>query len=237
MKETRTGGKGRDLPHPKPVNRIELSQEHKRLRLILAVTFLLVGVIAIACGVANLSSKDAGWTEIEASSEELSCGDDFVFLYCLGQGDVSATAENKALTACYSEAAQRAFRMFTNDVEYENVHNMYYINRHPNEEMEVDDVLYQAFSLIQKIGDRSLYLGPVYEQYNGLFYCTEGYQAVEYDPYLNQEIADYYKEIVKFAGDTELIEIELLGDNRICLRVAREILKMDPDGSCGQQAE
>ena len=220
MRETRTRG-GRDrLPHPKPVEKIELSTEHKRLRVILAVVFLLVGVIAIGYGMANLSSKDAGWTEIEADSSELNCSGDFMLLYCLGESGTSATAENKALTACYSDASEYAFRMFTNDVEYENVHNMYYINRHPNEEMEVDDVLYRAFSLIQESGDRSLYLGPVYEQYDGLFRCTEEYQTADYDPYRNPDLADYYGEIVEFAGDPQMIDMELLEGNRICLRVA-----------------
>lgn len=229
MKETRTRGGGTNLPHPKTVNQIELSTEHKRLRLILAVVFLAIGGIAIACGVANLSSKEPGWSEVEVSSSELNCGDDFVFLYCLGADGTSATAENKALTACYSEAAEYAFQIFTNDVEYENIHNVYYINRHPNQEMEVDDVLYRAFSLIQEAGDRSLYLGPVYEQYNGLFHCTEEYQTVEYDPYQNRDVADYYAAIAGFAGDGQMIKIELLGENRICLRVAQEYLDFASD--------
>lgn len=229
MRETRTRGGGNNCPHPKPVNKIELSTEHKRLRLILAVVFLAVGVFAIACGVAGLSSKEPGWSEIEVSSSEWNCGDDFVFLYYLGADGASATAENKALTARYSEAAQYAFQIFTNDVEYENVHNMYYINRHPNQEIEVDDALYQAFSLIQEAGDRSLYLGPVYEQYNGLFHCTEEYQTVEYDPYLNQSVADYYAAIAGFAGDGQMINLELLGENRICLRVAQEYLDFASD--------
>ncbi len=222
MKETRGGG--RNLPHPKPVNKIELSTKYRRLRLILAVVFLVAGAFFIAYGVANLSSKDPGWSEISVNSSELNCGDDFVFLYCLGEGGTSATAENKALTACYSEASEHAFRLFTNDVEYEKVHNMYYINRHLNEEVEVDAVLYRAFSLIQESGDRSLYLAPVYEQYKGLFHCTEEYQAVEYDPYLNREVADYYAAIVQFANDSRMINLELLGENRICLRVAEEYL-------------
>ncbi|MBD5549934.1 MAG: hypothetical protein HDQ96_01980 [Lachnospiraceae bacterium] len=224
MRETRTGGKGRDFPHPKPVNKIDLSAEHGRLRLILAVIFLVAGASFIAISVSNLSSKDSGWNEIEVNSSELNCSDDFVFLYCLGEDGVSAKTENKELTALYSDAAEYAFQMFTNDVEYENVHNIYYISRHPNEEMEIDDVLYQAFSLIRESGDRSLYLAPVYEQYDGLFYCTEEYQAAEYDPYLNQDVADYYASIARFANDAQMIDLELLGENRICLRVAEEYL-------------
>lgn len=233
MRESRTGGGGRDLPHPKPVNKIELPSEHRRLRLVLAVVFLIVGAFFLAISVANLSSKDSGWSEIEADSSELNCSDDFVFLYCLGQGEASATAENKEITACYSAATEYAFQMFTNDVEYENVHNMYYINRHPNEEMKVDDVLYRAFSLIQESEDRSLYLAPVYEQYDGLFYCTEEYQTVEYDPYLNQDVADYYAAVAGFANDTRMIDLELLGENRICLRVAEEYLDFASENEIG----
>lgn len=224
MRETRGGGRGSDLPHPKPVNKIELSDKHKRLRLILTVVFLVIGAFFLAYGVANLSSKDAGWAEIEVNSSELNCSEDFVFLYRLGEGDVSATAENKALTACYTKESEYAFRMFTNDVEYENVNNMYYISRHPNEEILVDDVLYNAFLLIQQSGDRSLYLAPVFEQYDGLFYCTEEYQAAEYDPRMNQDVADYYNTIAGFANDVRMIDLELLGENRICLRVADEYL-------------
>lgn len=223
MKEIRGGGRN-SFPHPKPVNKIELSTKYRRLRLILAVVFLVAGASLIAYSVANLSAKDPGWSEIEVSSSEWNCGGEFVFLYCLGAGDASATAEHKALTACYSNAAQQAFRLFTNDVEYEGVHNMYYIARHPNEEMEVDAVLYRAFSLIQESGDRSLYLAPVYEQYNGLFHCTEEYQTMEYDPYRNPEVADYYARIAQFASDEKMINLELLGENRICLRAAREYL-------------
>lgn len=224
MRETRTGGKGRDLPHPGPVNKIELSARYGRLRLILTVIFLVIGAFFIAYGAANLSSKDSGWNEMKVQSSELNCGGDFVFWYCLGEDGVPAKTENKELTALYSDAAEYAFQMFTNDVEYENVHNMYYISRHPNEEMEIDDVLYRAFSRIQKSGDRSLYLAPVYEQYNGLFHCTEEYQTMEYDPYRNQEAADYYASIARFANDARMIDMELLGENRICLRVSGEYL-------------
>lgn len=224
MKETRTGGRGRDLPHPKPVNKIELPTGHRRLRLTLAAVFLMAGAFLIAYSVGKLSSKEPGWSEIQVSSSELNCSGDFVFLYCLGEGETSATEENKEITACYTSATEYAFRMFTNDVAYENIRNMYYISRHPNEEMEIDAVLYQAFSLIRESGDRSLYLAPVYEQYNGLFHCTEEYQTVEYDPYLNQELADYYAAIAGFANDAAMVNIELLGENRICLRVADEYL-------------
>ncbi|MDE7249230.1 MAG: hypothetical protein K2N82_04945, partial [Lachnospiraceae bacterium] len=88
---------------------------------------------------------------------------------------------------------------------------------------------YRAFSLIRESGDRSLYLAPVYEQYDGLFHCAEEYQAAEYDPRMNQEVADYYKAISGFADDVRMIDLELMGENRICLRVADEYLDFASD--------
>lgn len=212
------------MPHPKPVDKIELSSGHVRLRLILTVAFLIVGSCFLAYSVSQLSARGPGWCEVEVSSSELNCGDDFILRYCLGEGSMSATAEYKAIAACYTEATEYAFQMFTNDVAYEGVCNLYYISRHPNEEILVDDALYQAFSLIQSMQDRRVYLAPVYEQYNGLFPCTEEYQTVEFDPRQNLSIAEYYAEIAGFANDPQMIDLELLGDNRVLLKVSEAYL-------------
>lgn len=224
MKETRTKSRGESALHPKPVERIELSSNHLWLRGILTVLFLIMGASLLAYGVSQFSSKSEGWTEVEVTSSDLNCGEDFLFRYCLGEDEQSATAEYKALTVCYSEAVTKAFQLFTGDVEYENICNVYAINRHPNQELTVDDALYQAFSRIQSSGDRRLYLGPVYEQYRGLFSCTEEYQTVEFDPRQNPSIEAYFGAIAAFANDPEAVDLELLGENRIVLKVSKEYL-------------
>ncbi|MGM9537877.1 MAG: hypothetical protein ACI3VN_06050 [Candidatus Onthomonas sp.] len=222
MRETRAGN--RDLPHPKPVEKIELSEKHFGLRLVLAVVLLVVGAGCIAYAVSSLFSADDGWCQIESNAAEYHCGADFTFFYCLGEADVSSTAEKKTITALYSDATELAFQQFTNDVAYEGVHNVYDINRHPNEVLEVDPLLYEAFSLVQAYGDRCIYLAPVYEQYDDLFYCTDDSQAVDFDPRLNPEVAEVYREIAAYANDRDAVDVELLGDNRICLKVSEEYL-------------
>ncbi|MGM9593931.1 MAG: hypothetical protein ACI3U8_06215 [Candidatus Onthomonas sp.] len=222
MRETRAGS--RDLPHPKPVEKIELSENRFGLRLALALVLLLVGAGCITYAVSSLFSADDGWCQITSNAAEYHCGEDFTFLYCLGETGVSATAEKKAITALYSDATELAFRLFTNDVEYEGVHNVYDINRHPNEVLEVDPLLYEAFALVQAYGDRCIYLAPVYEQYDDLFYCTDDSQAVDFDPRLNPEVGEAYREIAAYANDRNAVDIELLGDNRIRLQVSEEYL-------------
>ncbi len=227
----RTRRDNRDIPHPKPVEKIELSEQHLGLRLVLTVLLLVAGVGGITYAISSLFSADAGWCQIESSASEYNCGEDFTFLYCLGETDVSATTEKKAVTALYSDATELAFQLFTDDMEYDGVHNVYYINRHPNEEIEVEPLLYEAFSLVQSYGDRCIYLAPVYAQYTDLFFCTDDSQAVDFDPRLNPEVAAYYAEIAGYANDRDAVDLELLGDNRICLKVSEEYLTYAQD--CG----
>ena len=222
MRRTRTDN--RDLPHPKPVEKVELSEKHIGLRVILAVLLLFLGAGCFAYAISSLFSGSDGWCRIDSNATEYHCGEDFTFLYCLGQGDLSSTTEKKAITALYSDATALAFQQFTNDVEYEGVHNVYDINRHPNQELEVDPLLYNAFALVAEYGDRSIYLAPIYAQYDDLFYCTDDSQAVDFDPRLSEEVAASYAGIAAFAGDREAVDVELLGDNRIRLKVSQEYL-------------
>lgn len=215
----------RSTPHPKPVEKIELSEKNPKWRLAAAVVLLVVGVAALVYSLMSFLSADAGWTEIEAEGgQELNCADDFVFLYLLGAGETSPRTEKRALTLIYTEATETAYRLFTNDVGYEGVNNIYNINHHPNEVLQVEEPLYQAFSLMESFGNRSLYLAPVYSRYDNIFYCTEDSQLVYYDPFLSEEIAAEYRAYAEWAGNQEAVELRLLGENRVELYVSEAYL-------------
>lgn len=222
MGRTRKGS--RQPAHPKPVEKVELSEKHVKLRLAAVILLAVIGATGIAFGVSSFFGVDSGWREIECKSQELNCADDFVFLYYLGDSGISASEENNAVTLQYSKAAEKAYQLFTNDAEFEDVHNVRYINEHPNEEIQVEDGLYQAFSLLKEYGNRNLYLAPVYDRYDDLFSCEDDSQAVDYDPYASEAVAEEYAEIAAYANDPASVEIELLEDNRIRLRVSQEYL-------------
>lgn len=221
----RTARDNRDLPHPDPVDKIELSRKHLKLRGILTAVFLLIGVSAFIYAAVNWFSAESGWTEISvSSSEELHCGDDFVFLYELGVSGVPAATESRALTSLYTEACQTAYQMFTNDAEYEDMNNVFSINGHPNEELEVEPALYEAFAALEEYGNRYIYLAPVYSYYDNIFYVNDDSLLDDYDPNRNAEIAAEYETLAAFASDEEAVRIELLGENRIRLYVSEEYL-------------
>lgn len=211
--------------HPKPVKQILLLEKYPKIRL--AITILLIGISISAFGYAltEYLTEDAGWTTIEASSSQPSCAEELIFQYQLGAGELSPTAEKKAITALYIETTTKAYQLFHTSMSFEEVHNLYYINQHPNQEIVVDPMLYEAFSLINQYKNRAIYLAPVYVQYDNLFGCNDDLETIDFDPRQNQEIATYFLEILSFANNSNAIELELLEENKIKLFVSEAYLK------------
>ena len=212
-------------PQVKPVQKIELSWEKTGLRAVAAVVCLLVGAGALVYAVSQLFTTEPGWQTIQAGTADgTTCGDEFVFLYEVGASGRSAREESRALTQLYTQACRKAYQLFHTGERFEGVVNLKEINGRPNQVLTVDEALYRAFEAVQGAEDRTIYLGPVYARYNDLFLCGDDAQLVDFDPRLNPEVAEEYAAIAAYARDPEAIDVELLEDNQICLRVSEDYL-------------
>lgn len=221
----RTARDNRDLPHPRPVQRIQLSEDNLGRRLIAAAVFLLIGGAALAYAFTQFLTPQTGWQAIEASTADgANCGGEFVFLYELGAGGGAVAAENRAVSALYTDACRKLFQLFHTVESFEGITNLRDISLHPNETLTVDGALYRAFEAVQHYGDRTVYLGPVYARYNGLFHCTDDAQLVDFDPYLSGAVREEYGAVAAFAQDPRSIDLRLLGDGKVCLYVSAEYL-------------
>ena len=220
----RSARKDRDRLHLPPAERIEPSRENYKPKIIAALVFLIVGMVVLACAVAAFLRQEPGWRNIQASSRTLNCGGDFQFLYELGAGETSATAESWALTPVYTQAAETAYRLFNSNEEFEGVTNVRTLNQNPNRVLTVDGPLYEAFELIGRYGDRSVYLGPVYETYDDLFLCEEDWQTRDFDPFVDPVVAAFHVEVAAFARDPASVDVELLGEGKVRLKVSEEYL-------------
>lgn len=225
MGRSSRGGNRDKRPPVSPVEKINLSEDHLSRKAIVCIVCLVIGVIALCFAVKGLLSTDPGWTDVEVSTSELNCSGDFTFCYLLGQGENSATVERKQLTALYTEGAVQAYRLFNAVESFDGVHNVWYLNQNPNQEIVLDPALYQAFATIQASGNRSIYLGPAFVMYQDLFFCEDDAQILDFDPYQNSELAAYYQEIAGFAQNPDSIDLELLGDNTVRLNVSAEYLQ------------
>ena len=148
-----------------------MSEANPKKRLFAVLLLVLAGSGFLAYGSAQFLGNNKGWDIIQVgSTEQLHCGEDFMISYCLGQGEASASAEKRALSILYTDAAQKAYAMFDTDADSEGYANLYHINTHPNEILEVDEGLYDVFRKVEQYDSRFLYLAPVYEYYENLFY-------------------------------------------------------------------
>lgn len=215
---SRTSRSGR--PTLRPVEKASLSEKHIHFRFIMTIVLIVVAVTAFTYGIMSFLKKDVGWRSIEAHpSAQTTCTQEFVFQYNIGDSGVAASAEHKLLTKAYTEAADTAYKIFTNE-SFEDVNNIAYLNKHVNEVVSIDPALYQAFELLEEYDSTYLYLAPIYEMYRGLFISTDDFDAEAYDPYRNSEIRDYFTDITEFANNPEMIHLELLGDGQVKLVVS-----------------
>ena len=87
---------GRDKrPNVRPITKIELSEKHKKLRLILIVVLLSIGSVAIGMGLFSLLNTQPGWQEIDVASDKPNCSTEFRLLYDFSDAGGDATAVNK----------------------------------------------------------------------------------------------------------------------------------------------
>lgn len=213
-------------PGFKPVKNIELNEKHTRLRFIIVIILVAIASASFVFGIHSCVSVDPGWTRLEVSSgSAASCSEEFVFLYELGAGKTSAMAEKRALTSIYTETMSEAYEIFNSDIEFKSVNNVCSLNLHPNEVMEVNQVLYDAFSLLKSYDNRNIFLGPVYEQYDDMFYCNDDVETYDYDPYRNDYVADEYRKIAAYAVDSSQVDLILLGNGRVKLFVSEEYME------------
>ena len=216
----------RSNPPVKPVKHIEVTDKNRKSKLVLIVVLLALGVTLIATAITQILVTPPGWETIKVDGNaDESCAGDFVFLYLLGDGEQASNLEQRDVTRVYSEAAKEAFQIFHEERLFDGVQNVAYLNQHPNEEVEIPAVLYDAFVLLEKHENRGLYLAPIYREYVGMFLSDQDWYAKEYDPDQSEEQDTYFAEVLAFTTDVNAVKLELLGNNRVKLSVSEAYLQ------------
>lgn len=211
-------------PYIKPVTRIDLSGENFTLRWILVVLLILIVATCLVIGINSMMQTETGWTEIEVSSSEINCSQDFRLNYELGVSGESATVENKLLSSLYSKATEDGYLIFSAHTLKDGVHNVAYLNDHVNETVTVEPVLYEALELIVRYDNRNIFLAPVNVEYSRVFSASSDPEAESFYPGTNSEAAAYAAELASYAGNPDMISLELLDNNQVRLNLAEEYL-------------
>lgn len=221
----KNSNRGKRVPYVKPVQRVEISEANVKIRMILIVVLLAIAAVAVITGVSSALRTEPGWHRIEVQSTKMNCGADFVLDYDFSDAGKTATAGFKKLTSLYSAACEDAFRIFSPDVPGGALANVHDLNARPNETVLVEPALYRALEQVRQYGNRNIYLGAVYAEYDRIFRSESEPEAVSNDPAQNPELIEYIAKAASFANDPAMIDVQLLGNNQVKLVVSAEYLE------------
>ena len=199
---------------------IELSEANQKPRLILMCVLVVIAAVAFTAGVMSFVKGDPGWRTIEVTTGEVNCSEEFVFKYYFPSTRGAASAANKQIVSLYTEATQKAYWLFNADEVHSEIKNIAYLNRHPNETVTVDPVLYDALEMLEGSGGRYLYLAEIYSQYDNVFLSETDGEAATQDPARSEEIKDYVNQILAFSNDPSHVSLELLENYQVRLTVS-----------------
>lgn len=202
----------------------ELSDKNRTVRWILVVVLLVVAAVAITVGVLSALRTPGGWQTVTASSTKMNCSEEFVLQYEYGAGEMSASAESKALELLYGKTVEDAWNLFYTEAGSSDLAGIYQLNQHLNEPVTIDSSLYQALEQIEVSGSRALYLAPVYAQYDRVFYSENATIALECDPGQNPDQRKHVQTLTDYANDPHAIQLVLNGGNSVTLTVSEEYL-------------
>lgn len=191
-------------------------------RLILLVIALSIASVAFYNIFTKVLHTKSGWQMVTANTKSIA-GSEFAFNYQFGVSDMSPSVEWSTLNKAYSTLLDEGYNLFSND-EVTGIGNLYQINTHPNEEIYLEPELYAALKKINASGSRFIFYAPVFEQYRALLSCEDEYAAADFDPYENEEVAEYVKRVCDYAKDENYIRIELGNDNKAKLVVSDEYM-------------
>jgi len=209
-------------PYVKPVTKLELSESNIKFRWIAIAVLLSIAVVSIGYGFSLALRTEPGWQEVTPLSQEVNCSSDFMLMYEFDSSESNPTAEYKKLETAYQSLTVSAYRLF--NPEAEGTDNLYALNHNVNHAVTVAPELYRALEQVVKSGSRHVFMAPVLELYGSVFLSATDAEAAHYDPTKDPEQAALAQEMSSYCADPQMVSLELLGENKACLRVSGEYL-------------
>ncbi len=209
---------------PQPVKKIELDESKIKLRTVLFIIAIIVALTAFGFGLYSLLHRSSGWTKIEVEGGGANASYDLSFYYNVGKSGKDANGEYRALTALYGDVCLRAYQLFDEYSFVEGTRNLNYINRHPNEIIQIDEKLYSTLKYFAENGGRTLYAFPAFEYTEQIFYGEDESGRSEFDYKRSENAEEYIFELSSYFRSDGDVSLEFYDDCKIKLYVSSDYL-------------
>lgn len=182
---------------------------------------LLIAIVIVIVLLVNSFSIKEGFNEITSTYvNNYSISSELNLKYYLKKDSNSIASNKDKLEKLYAESLDTIYELIDSKQEYSNINNIYYINNHPNEIIEIDKTLYDVLKNIYDADSRFLLYGSLYQYWDSLYFSLEEKQRDNLDPSYNLEYKNLINEFV--TNSINYISIDFLEDNKIILNVSDE---------------
>lgn len=207
----------------KPVEKLEVKDNKVKIRIVTVVIAFIIGITALIYGFTSLLGGESGYQKINVGDDNAYMANDLSFSYNIGVNPNRTNTELKDLINLYSDYVEYSYKLLDPYNEYENVNNVYYLNKHPNEVIKVEPILYNS---LKEISDKGMlyytYLEPLYYQTTSIILGKEE-GLDDYSPLHNKDVRNYYDEIYRYIVNSS-ISLEIFDDYMVRLNVNNEYL-------------
>lgn len=199
-------------------------KEKRSIIIRIVLIILLLGVIiASIIGIVHSVKVKRGFNRIESDYSTLqSLSEEFEFYYYLDDDNLGSVSKNRTeYTKLYSSSIEKIYMLLDSYNSYENINNVYYINHHINEDIQVEEILYDSLLEIYQLDKTTLLYGNLIEFWDNQFYSIDDQQKRLNDPLNNLVQA---QKIEDFIQSYNTISLEFKENHTIHLHVPTELV-------------
>ena len=213
----------RELKKAKGPEEVNVSSKHLVLRIILFLVFLGVGITGIVVGCTyNSTHLEPGWHPVSCTEGENN-SEDLTLMCYFSDGKRENASQMKTVTNYYTKLCNNAYKIFNEYKIFEETNGVAYINAHPNEDIKVEEALYNAFKKANDNNVKQIFYCPIMDNYHNLFKAESDAEAIIYDPYYDLNARSMISEIIAYLNNED-VKITLKENNTVRLEVSEEYL-------------
>lgn len=201
--------------------KLEVSNRHVTLRIVVTAVAFVVAVIAFTIGVVSIGHKDPGYHAIEAKvdAEALLYNNAVTLKYWFDGSTNDIKRGINALTEVYTPVLAASYKQLDPHNLYTGMNGIATLNLNPGREIVVSEHLYavlkDAYSRTLEGRGYNMFAGDLYNEWKSILILDEP-QA--FDPAFNSAQAQRISEVASQVSDLSNFSLEFLDDNTCTVR-------------------
>lgn len=201
--------------------KLEVSNRHLTLRIVVTAAAFVVAVVAFTIGVVSIGHKDPGYHAIEAKvdAEALLYNNAVTLKYWFDGSTNEIKRGINALTEVYTPILAASYKQLDPHDLYTGMNGIATLNLNPGKEIVVSEHLYAVLkdAYIRTVEGRgyNMFAGDLYNEWKGILILDE---PQSFDPELNSAQAQRISEVASQVSDLSNFKLEFLDDSTCTVR-------------------